>query len=104
MEPECEPAAFRRWHVVKGLARWNQPEEFTLSRLRCIVGLSFVLISSRGDCHDSRSYGQNGSAIIAAKGCVTKKIVYWRHNGPPGPWRTLAENGPQAFQSIKEEE
>lgn len=75
----------------------EQPEEFALSRLRCIVGLSFVLISSRGDCHDSRSYGQNGSAIIAAKGCVTKKIVYWRHNGPPAPWRTLVENGPQAF-------
>lgn len=75
----------------------DQPEEFALSRLRCIVGLSFVLISSRGDCHDSRSYGQNGSAIIVAKGCVTKKIVYWRHNGHPVPWRTLAENGPQAF-------
>lgn len=33
----------------------DQPEEFALFRLRCIVGLSFVLISSRGDCHDSRS-------------------------------------------------
>lgn len=68
------------------------------------MGLSFVLIPSRVDCHDSRSYGQNGSAIIGAKGCVAKKIVYWRHKGPPVPWRTLAENRPQAFQSMKEEE
>lgn len=61
------------------------------------MGLVFVLISSRVDCHDSRSYRQSGSSIIGAKRCVTKKIVYRKHNRPPVPESTLAENRPQAF-------
>lgn len=61
------------------------------------MGLSFVLISSRVDCHDSRSYRQSGSSIIGAKGCVTEKIVYRKHNGPLVPGSALAENRPQAF-------
>lgn len=39
---------------------------------------------------------------MGAKGCVTKKILYRKHNKPPVPKSTLAENRPQAFQSIKE--
>lgn len=46
----------------------------------------------------------SGSIIIGAKGCVTIKIVCKKHNGTPVPESALAENRPQAFQSIKEEE
>lgn len=66
------------------------------------MGLVFVLISSRVVSRDSGSYKQSGSSINGAKGCVAKKIVYRKHNRPPVPRSTLAENRPQAFLSIKE--
>lgn len=79
----------------------NAPKEFSLSWLRCIVGCFFVLLSSRAVCHDSRSYRLSGGSVTGAKGCVTKKILYRKHNKPAVPKSILVENRPQAFQSIK---
>lgn len=71
---------FRHRRGVKCLARHTS--FFSFSALRCIVDPFFVLIPSSVLRRDSRSHRQSGGSIIGAKGCVTKKIVYRKHNRP----------------------